>query len=315
MKTSRSEFTNRPAIESKFLPDSFDLNTLKTSGWYSPLGGLTSGPENFQLYHLFVIAPNPDLYITQLAFGTTYTIITPSSIEGDEPIVENEIIRDRNGNIVYTNNRVSADYTGDGISDIDLGDFYILAENGEMYDTTRMVTNDVISDEVHPLEEPSDDIVEDVPIVNITNRSAIFTRSYFQGTWTTWVIWNGGTTGSPSGDSNINTERIYSYIDGRIRFESFVPGTSSYGVKYEITGTYNTAPYDPDADVYEVNASGIEYEAFDDFPPVGDPQKLYIVKSENRLYRFDEVTGNYFCCGSDYNEITHIFAGTPLIID
>lgn len=321
MKISRSEFTNRSAVESKFLPDSFDLNTLKTSGWYSPLGGVNSGPDNFQLYHLFVIAPNPDVYATQLAFGTTYKVFTPSAIEGDEPIVEDEIIRDRNGNIVYTNKRFAADITNDNIPDTDPGDFYVMADNGEKYDSARIVTNDVIADGIHPLEDTSsdnssnnseNDIVEDVPNITILNRSAIFTRSYFHGTWTSWVTWTGSSSSgdsSASSGNNIDTDKIYSYIDNRIHFESYVSGISSYGMKCEITGTYNTAPYDPNADVYEVEPLGIEYDAFDDLPPIGDPQKLYVVKSENKIYRYDEATHMFYCVGSDYNELTHIISG------
>lgn len=308
MKASRYEFTNRSAVESKFLPNNFDLNTLKTSGWYSPLGSISNGPDNFQLYHLFVIAPNPDLYTTQLAFGTTYQIITPSMIEGDNPIVDDEIIRDRNGNIVYTHKRFAADITNDNIPDTNAGEWYVMANNGEKYESARIITNDDIPEGVHPLEDSEREIIEDPVTINILNRSAIFSRSYFKGTWTEWTTWSGSSSSSSdesTSSGSINTEKIYSYIDSRLHFESYAAGISAYGMKCEITGTYNEAPYDPDADIYAVAAQGIEYDTIDQFPIVGDPQKLYIVKSENRIYRYDEQDG-YHCVGSDYNEITHI---------
>ena len=328
MTMNRSNFTNRPTVESKFIPNNYDLNNLRTSGWYAPIGDLVNGPEKFKLYHLFVIAPNPDVYITQLAFGTTYKIVTPSAEEGDDPIVDDEIIRDRNNNIVYTARRVAADINNDGTPDTDQGDLYVSA-GGESYETMRFVTNDNIPLDVHPLsmsedtevqalDDEDDNIVEDVDSIVITNRSAIFSRSYFNGTWSYWTIWTGGlnadtsTSTESGGTSNIDVDRIYSYIDGRINFESFVSDISAYGMKVEIIGTYNEAPYDPDADVYGVAASGIEYEGFGDFPSTGDPQKLYIAKSENKLYRYDEQSGDYFVVGSDYNEIFKILSGDAI---
>ena len=377
MITNRSEFSNRPPVISKFLPDNFDLNLLKTSGWYAPLNNLINGPDKFKLYHLFVIAPNPDLYVTQIAFGTTYKVVTPATEEGDEPIVENEIIRDRNGNIVYTDRRVAADLNNDNIPDTDQGDIYVSA-GGNNYDTMRFVTNDQIDESVHPSSifsintsgndlsvdvnndnipdftadniifnvessnyhsedvlvkarsdgnsEVNDDIVEDPDTIVVTNRSAIFSRSFYAGTWTTWTIWTGGyaegtasastggggTTTSSDG-SYIDTDLIYSYVDKRISFNSYVSGIASYGMQVEITGTYNSAPYDPHVNVYSVNALEIEYDTADEFPEIGDPKKLYVAKSENRLYRFDEGTGSYYCCGSDYNEITDLVSGNSIV--
>ena len=321
MITNHSIFSNRPAIESKFIPNNFNLDNLRTSGWYAPLKDVINGPEKFKLYHLFVIAPNPDLYITQLAFGTTYKIITPSAIDGDEQIVDDEIIRDRNNNIIYTAQRVAADINEDNVPDTDLGDFFINVGNNT-YETVRFVTNDKIEDGVHPLdsdENEDDNIVEDEDVIKITNRSAIFSRSFFEGTWTQWTIWTGGyiegteSSGeSSSTETYIDTDKIYSYIDGRIHFDSKLEGVYAYGMKVEITGTYNEAPYTPDSNVYGVSASGIEYDSVNDFPDVGNPQILYIVKSENRLYRYSETDGLYYCVGSDYNEIMDIIsAGVP----
>ena len=315
MITDRSIFSNRPNVESKFIPNKFNLDNLRTSGWYAPLGDVINGPEKFKLYHIFVVAPNPDLYITQLAFGTTYKIITPSAIEGDEAIVEDEIIKDRNNNIVYTAQRTAADINGDNVPDTDLGDISIQVGN-DTYETIRFVTNDVIEDGVHPLEEDeNDNIIEDEDVIQITNRSAIFSRSFFEGTWSQWTIWTGGyQEGTVPIDTStsypeISSDKIYNYIDNKISFDSKVDSVYLYGMKVEVTGTYNYAPYNIDSNVYEVNSSGIEYDSTDDFPPVGDPQKLYIVKSENRLYRWDELSQEFYCVGSNYDEITHILSG------
>ena len=79
-------------------------------------------------------------------------------------------------------------------------------------------------------------------------------------------------------------------------------------MQVEITGTYNNAPYSDDANVWEVEPYGIEYDGLGDFPDEGDPSKLYVAKLENKIYRYDIDSGEYQCVGSDYNEIIAIVA-------
>ena len=82
MLTSHTSFTNRLPFDTSFLPKNYNLNLLRTSGWYAPSADLLNGPDNCLLYHLFVVAPNPDIYITQFAFGVSYKIIVPSVTDG-----------------------------------------------------------------------------------------------------------------------------------------------------------------------------------------------------------------------------------------
>ena len=363
-----SSFSNRPAVDIKFLPDNFNLNTLRTSGWYAPRNSVLNEPDDFQLYHLFVVAPNPDVYVTQMAFGVSYIIKLPSSTEGDESIVENEVIRDKNGNIVYTQNRVAADFDDDGVPDT--GPSSLIFKVGEdAYNIVRLVTDDDIEYDVVGAENveipagsmivenqdgqnfilnnkeltavdsstvdniitkditkdlsskdlliTASDIIEDEPQIIITNRSAISTRSYTNGAWTAWTSLSAGAASTivdqdatvEIGDT-VNWQRLYAYVDTKLAFSSLIPNVTLYGLQVEVTGTYNNAPYDPDANAYGVEASGIEYDSIGDLPDEGDPEKLYIVKSENRLYRWDENSGKYWCCGSDYNEIAHLLGGT-----
>ena len=64
-----------------------------------------------------------------------------------------------------------------------------------------------------------------------------------------------------------------------------------------------------DLDDNEIHSSSIDYTTFADFPHTGDPEQLYIVKSENRIYRWDVNTETYICISSNYNEIMNIVSG------
>lgn len=340
-----SSFTNRPPVDATFLPKNFNLNSLRTSGWYAPIDSVQNGPENFKLYQLFVVAPNPDVYTTQLAFGVAYQVVSPHTTDGDNTIVDDEVIEDVHGNAVYTNRRTTVDFDGDGKPDTPVNSVYADV-NGEKFNILRLVTNGKVSHEVTGNEADDDipndellsgsnndnnnssddnnsddnnsddvqanDIVEDTPTLVVTNRSAVYMRSYVNGSWTAWTTFNASSSSSSSSSSTpgtsdpINTEKIYSYIDKKLTFLSTKPGTEMYGLLVEVTGVYNEAPYDPTYNVYGVQASGIEYNGLGDFPETGDPQKLYIAKSENRLYRWDEASASYFCVGSNYDEIAVI---------
>ena len=471
-----SAFTNRPAYESKFLPNNYNLNQLRVSGWYAPLGTLVNAPENFTLYDLFVIAPNPDIYATQMAFGISYRMVEVSSTEGDVDIVQNEIVQDKNGNIVYTHRRAGVDEDDDGtpdyndmimtvgadsfnvlrivtddslpldvtisenlgketslndlkkyinkkVADIskdeivhsngdsslsnigEIGKMVFTDDNGNVYSLDDMSTNhttadvsikdDVITAKIHKNDGFENEIVvnandfsnddnedetinktesqelldtldnnystiyldkdkttnylttlgeaeakqvedndadrlvvrpkaivdEDAELV-ILNRSAVYVRSYVNGAWTSWVILGQSNTASPSNSSStstdddddegtnvsVNFEKIYSYIDTKLSFESLLQGTDLYGMQVEISGSYNFAPYDEDSNVFETSASGIEYDRVTDLPPEGNPEKLYIVKSENSIYRYDDELGKFVCCGRDWKTITKIIS-------
>lgn len=343
-------FTNRPTVDATFLPKNFNLNSLRTSGWYAPLGALQNAPENFTLYQLFVVAPNPDVYATQLAFGVAYKIVSPHEEEGDTTIVDGEVMEDIHGNAVYTNKRAAVDFNNDGVIDTPLDSVYVDVNN-EKYNILRVVTNGTV---VHSNNENENDtnentnidndnaaieknkttelsttepsvqakaIIDDSNDVVVTNRSAIYMRSYVNGSWTSWNTFgsvaaqtNPGGETSPStpisdivesGELAANFEKLYTYVDNKLTFLSSMPGVELYGLQVELTGSYNESPYDPSYNVYGVAAQGIEYDGIGDFPETGDPQKLYIAKDENRLYRWDEESG-WHCVGSDYNEIINI---------
>lgn len=51
------------------------------------------------------------------------------------------------------------------------------------------------------------------------------------------------------------------------------------------------------------------YANYEDFPTIGDPNRLYIDLSENCVYRFDEEKLTYRCVGRDYNDIEVINGG------
>lgn len=395
-----SVFTNRPAYDSQFLPNNYNLNVLRKSGWYAPTGTILNGPDNFYLYNIFVVAPRPDEYAYQMAFGVAYRVSEPSTTHGDEVIIDGEVIKDRYGNLVFTQRRLAADVDSDGTIDTDN---VIIDTNDEQFNVLRVVTNQAYNDDIHissaddsaqddihvnnideeevkqqlikeheqkqngentpssdttidnnikqltgtinindqmiqkndnnvtplgdiiidslPEEEKEEiiatrEIIDDSPEIIITNRSAIYVRAYINSSWTPWTTFGGSTsttgesssTGSVTLTEPVNFEKIYSYIDGRLSFTSARPEIGPYGLQVEITGTYNEAPYDPSYNVYGVAASGIEYSTVGDFPEIGDPQKLYIVTSENRLYRWSDVDGRYWCIGTNYNEITHIIS-------
>ena len=49
---------------------------------------------------------------------------------------------------------------------------------------------------------------------------------------------------------------------------------------------------------------------FASLPAVGSEACIYIVKNQNKTYRWDDVASQYFCIGSDYNDIGIIDGGT-----
>ena len=76
-----------------------------------------------------------------------------------------------------------------------------------------------------------------------------------------------------------------------------------------------TETVDLESSSIEVGIGGapciIEAATFLDFPSVGQPGKLYIDKSANKTYRWDEELLQYICIGGDYEDITLIFGGKP----
>ena len=335
------EFTSRPDFDSKLLPDNFALDLLRTSGWYAPKGALLNIPTNFQPYHIFVIAPAPNRYVTQMIYGYTYEIHYPDPppvpvdptaedplLDGDELIDEGVI---KNGdNIIYTNKRMVMDLNSDGTIDTDPNTTVIMDNNGKSYSTLRIVTNDGQPLVVHSSEDDSDEKIridlnnlfvkvnnivyplsvladeipsegdDNVPQIIITNRNAAYVRSFVDGTWTQWT----SQTGSGSGD--IDEEKIYSYIDSRLRFQTSDASMQLSGVMFEMTGVYQ----EHEENVYPVNASGIEYDSILLFPIHGDSSKLYIAKNENAIYRYDDVEKKYYCVGRDYEELGLIQSGS-----
>ncbi len=55
----------------------------------------------------------------------------------------------------------------------------------------------------------------------------------------------------------------------------------------------------------------VEAASYLEFPTVGKSGKLYIDRSQNKTYRWDEEQIRYICIGSDYEEISLIFGGNP----
>lgn len=53
----------------------------------------------------------------------------------------------------------------------------------------------------------------------------------------------------------------------------------------------------------------ISFESYLQFPTIGDSTCIYIDKSENKCYRFDDSQLKYFVIGTDYNNI-EIIDGT-----
>lgn len=51
-----------------------------------------------------------------------------------------------------------------------------------------------------------------------------------------------------------------------------------------------------------------DVDTIGDLPSIGDSKVTYIVKGENKTYRWDDVNLKYFCIGSDYNDIEVIDA-------
>ena len=363
MLTRHPHFTNRPASNYTFLPKDFNLNFLRTSGWYALSDKVENSPTNCLLYQLFVVAPNPDIYVTQFAFGVLYKVIVPSITDGDIDIADGEILKDKYNRYVFSNKRATVDYNGDGRIDEDLGSVYIKVGN-ELYNIVRYTTDEestdlLNSEHIHisstddnllilPQEEKinvkfttntdtvptadeysflnnadiltdngivkADSIIPDNPETIIVDRSAIFVRSYLNGTWTDWKLLTGYTgteTSLPILEDELthqifNIEDLYNYVDSKLTFADVTATTDLYGLRVEVTGLYNDAPYDIYHNVYGVSASGLEYEEFDDFPAVGNPEILYVSKSENKLYRYDELTESYYCVGADYRELEAI---------
>lgn len=61
-------------------------------------------------------------------------------------------------------------------------------------------------------------------------------------------------------------------------------------------------------EVYRDTESKV-YETIYEFPNIGHPKVLYIARSENAIYRWDDEVGKYFCVGRDYKNIESIEGG------
>lgn len=297
--------------------------------------------------------------MTQFAFGVLYKIIVPSITDGDIDLVDGEIIKDKNDNLVFSNKRATIDYNEDGQPDEDLGSVYMRIGN-ELFNIVRYTTDDestnyLNTENIHMssidnflilpndagtlkfssnTEIPSNydfldnadvktkegivkarAIIQETPETIILDKSAIFVRSYIDSDWTNWKLLN-----SDAVDARViledeqthqlfNLEELYDYIDRRLTFSDRTASTDLYGLRVEVTGTYNEAPYDPNRNIYGVAASGIEYDDVDEFPRNGDPEILYISKNENMLYRYDEATESYYVVGSSIYDIGGIAGG------
>ena len=55
----------------------------------------------------------------------------------------------------------------------------------------------------------------------------------------------------------------------------------------------------------------VEATTFLEFPSVGKSSTLYVDKSANKTYRWDEELFRYLCVGSDYEDVEIIDGGTP----
>ena len=146
--TNNPGFTNRPSFNSLFLPPGYNLNLLRTSGWFAPTGDLVNIPTHFQPYHVFVVAPRPDEYVSQMIFGLSYRMTRPTLADQDEIIEDGEIMKDKDGNIVYTNRRIAVDTFSDGSIDTEL-DVNILAVyiRGTVCNVLRFVIDNIPTNE------------------------------------------------------------------------------------------------------------------------------------------------------------------------
>lgn len=52
----------------------------------------------------------------------------------------------------------------------------------------------------------------------------------------------------------------------------------------------------------------VELDIVNDLPTIGKSGTIYIIKSENKTYRWDDTGIKYYCIGSDYNDIQFINA-------
>lgn len=53
----------------------------------------------------------------------------------------------------------------------------------------------------------------------------------------------------------------------------------------------------------------LQYATLFDFPTIGNEGNLYIDKSQNRAYRWDDSELKYFCVGADWDDIEIIDGG------
>ena len=77
-----------------------------------------------------------------------------------------------------------------------------------------------------------------------------------------------------------------------------------------------TETFDLESSSIEVGIGGVascivEATTFLEFPSVGKSNTLYVDKSANKTYRWDEELFRYLCVGSDYEDVEIIDGGTP----
>ncbi len=88
--------------------------------------------------------------------------------------------------------------------------------------------------------------------------------------------------------------------EGCVHVEQFKSITKSYdGIENEVTETI----VDNDERTVEVKLKPQQYVSKYTFPNRGDKAVLYMDTTENRSYRWDEVTGTYICISANYSQI------------
>ena len=152
-------FSNLPKYTSKTLYNGFNLNNLKTSGWFAPDGILLNCPNNFQPYHISVIAPNPSKYVTQNIYGATYDILVGDM---DPLIISGNALIDYD---ILNNDRVRWEVDHSGY--VDNQDVIIIDRYGNEYTSLRLLVEGgmfIIDDDD---ESKSESIIDHIDLYDI----------------------------------------------------------------------------------------------------------------------------------------------------
>lgn len=156
------------------------------------------------------------------------------------------------------------------------------------------------------------DVYIDGEVVSYTSASLIGTNQYrlsglTRGKYRTTASAHSSGANFAMLDGNLFTLQLPKNMSGKTLYLKFPSFNRVGSVTQDVANVdYYTFSL---VGLSSVTTSTQNYSSAASFPANGDPAAFYVDTVANKLYRWDNTTGLYYCIGSDYTDITEIDGG------